>query len=129
MLLDLGQPAQALEKVRAVRWKPAPPFPGCCATGCTPPKSRWPPLPGSSPPAAAHWTSPPGKTRWDRSVIWAMLRNPAYAGRAVFGTMVLQESPGLNRVARLQGRSVPPGNQDRGPAGRGLDPRSPSRPS
>ena len=49
-----------------------------------------------------------GKTRWDRSVVWAMLRNPAYAGRAVFGkTMVLQESPGLNRVARLQGRSVP----------------------
>src|SRR5258708_2261374 len=49
-----------------------------------------------------------GKTRWDRSVVWAMLRNPAYAGTAVFGkTMVLQESPGLNRVARLQGRSVP----------------------
>jgi len=37
-----------------------------------------------------------------------MLRNPAYAGTAVFGkTMVVQESPGLNRVARLQGRSVP----------------------
>ena len=49
-----------------------------------------------------------GKHRWDRSVIWAMLRNPAYAGTAVFGkTMVVQESPGLNRVARLQGRSVP----------------------
>ena len=49
-----------------------------------------------------------GKHRWDRSVIWGMLRNPAYAGTAVFGkTMVLQESPGLNRVARLQGRSVP----------------------
>jgi site-specific DNA recombinase len=49
-----------------------------------------------------------GKQRWDRSVIWGMLRNPAYAGTAVFGkTMVVQESPGLNRVARLQGRSVP----------------------
>jgi site-specific DNA recombinase len=49
-----------------------------------------------------------GKQRWDRSVIWGMLRNPAYAGTAVFGkTMVIQESPGLNRVARLQGRSVP----------------------
>jgi hypothetical protein len=37
-----------------------------------------------------------------------MLRNPAYAGRAVFGkTMVVHESPGLNRVARLQGRSTP----------------------
>src|SRR3981081_1420286 len=37
-----------------------------------------------------------------------MLRNPAYAGRAIFGkTMVVHESPGLNRVARLQGRSTP----------------------
>ena len=36
-----------------------------------------------------------GKHRWDRSVIWGMLRNPAYAGRAVFGkTMVVHESPG-----------------------------------
>jgi site-specific DNA recombinase len=49
-----------------------------------------------------------GKHRWDRSVVWGMLRNPAYAGRAVFGkTMVVNESPGLNRVARLQGRSTP----------------------
>jgi site-specific DNA recombinase len=49
-----------------------------------------------------------GKHRWDRSVIWGMLRNPAYTGRAVFGkTKVVHESPGLNRVARLQGRSTP----------------------
>jgi site-specific DNA recombinase len=49
-----------------------------------------------------------GKGRWDRSVIWGMLRNPAYAGRAVFGkTQVLQESPGLNRRARLEGRTTP----------------------
>ena len=49
-----------------------------------------------------------GKSRWDRSVIWAMLRNPAYAGTAVFGkTMVINESPGLNRRARLEGRSTP----------------------
>jgi site-specific DNA recombinase len=49
-----------------------------------------------------------GKTRWDRSVIWGMLRNPAYAGTAVFGkTRVLQESPGLNRRARLEGRTTP----------------------
>ena len=49
-----------------------------------------------------------GKHRWDRSVIWGMLRNPAYAGTAVFGkTQVSHEQPGLNRVARLQGRSVP----------------------
>jgi len=49
-----------------------------------------------------------GKHRWDRSVIWGMLRNPAYAGTAVFGkTMVVAESAGLNRVARLQGRATP----------------------
>src|ERR1039457_5064338 len=49
-----------------------------------------------------------GKARWDRSVIWGMLRNPAYAGTAVFGkTMVVQESPGLNRRARLEGRTTP----------------------
>ena len=49
-----------------------------------------------------------GKHRWDRSVIWAMLRNPAYAGRAVFGkTMATSGTPGLNRVARLQGRTTP----------------------
>jgi site-specific DNA recombinase len=49
-----------------------------------------------------------GKSRWDRSVIWGMLRNPAYAGRAVFGkTMAIHEQPGLNRVARLQGRATP----------------------
>jgi site-specific DNA recombinase len=37
-----------------------------------------------------------------------MLRNPAYAGRAVFGkTAIIHDQPGLNRVARLQGRSVP----------------------
>jgi site-specific DNA recombinase len=49
-----------------------------------------------------------GKARWDRSVVWGMLRNPAYAGTAVFGkTRVLQEPPGLNRRARLEGRSTP----------------------
>jgi site-specific DNA recombinase len=49
-----------------------------------------------------------GKHRWDRSVVWAMLRNPAYTGRAVFGkTMVVHESAGLNRIARLQGRTTP----------------------
>jgi hypothetical protein len=49
-----------------------------------------------------------GKTRWDRSVIWGMLRNPAYAGQAVFGkTMAINESPGLNRTARRAGRTTP----------------------
>jgi len=36
-----------------------------------------------------------GKERWDRSVIWGMLRNPAYAGTAVFGkTRAVHEGPG-----------------------------------
>ena len=49
-----------------------------------------------------------GKHRWDRSVLWGMLRNPAYAGRAVFGkTQVIHAQPGLNRIARLQGRTTP----------------------
>ena len=49
-----------------------------------------------------------GKERWDRSVIWGMLRNPAYAGAAVFGkTQVIHDQPGLNRRARLAGRTVP----------------------
>jgi len=49
-----------------------------------------------------------GKHRWDRSVVWAMLRNPAYAGTAVFGkTLATSGTPGLNRVARLQGRATP----------------------
>ncbi|SUA48605.1 Resolvase, N terminal domain [Nocardia africana] len=49
-----------------------------------------------------------GKQRWDRSTVWGMLRNPAYAGRAVFGkTMVVHESPSLNRAARLAGRETP----------------------
>ena len=49
-----------------------------------------------------------GKSRWDRSVIWGMLRNPAYAGRACFGkTTRTAEQPGLNRTARLAGRATP----------------------
>ena len=49
-----------------------------------------------------------GKERWDRSVIWGMLRNPAYAGTAVFGkTQILHEPAALNRTARLAGRTVP----------------------
>ncbi len=49
-----------------------------------------------------------GKSRWDRSVIWGMLRNPAYAGRACFGkTMRTEQRAGLNRTARLAGRATP----------------------
>ncbi|WP_406421039.1 recombinase family protein [Streptomyces sp. NBC_00842] len=62
--------------------------------------TRW--LTGSGTPTRT------GKTRWDRSVVWGMLKNPAYQGQAAFGkTQILHESPGLNRRARLEGRSTP----------------------
>ncbi|MDX6328572.1 MAG: site-specific recombinase [Streptomycetaceae bacterium] len=49
-----------------------------------------------------------GKTRWDRSVVWGMLRNPVYQGQAAFGkTRTVHESPGLNRRARQEGRTTP----------------------
>src|SRR5665811_1085495 len=32
-----------------------------------------------------------GKARWDRSTLWGMLRNPAYAGRACFGKTMRTE--------------------------------------
>lgn len=48
-----------------------------------------------------------GKARWDRSTIWGMLRNPAYAGRAAYlKTGRVEGSPTVNRVARRQGRPV-----------------------
>jgi site-specific DNA recombinase len=48
-----------------------------------------------------------GKSRWDRSVIWGMLRNPAYVGRAGFlKTGSTDKRPAINRKARLQGRAV-----------------------
>ena len=47
-----------------------------------------------------------GKTRWDRSVIWGILRNPAYAGQAVYGkTKAINEPAAVNRVARQAGRT------------------------
>ena len=37
-----------------------------------------------------------GKTTWDRSVVWAMLKNPAYMGQAAFGkTHVVPRHPPL----------------------------------
>jgi site-specific DNA recombinase len=48
-----------------------------------------------------------GKTRWDRSVVWAILRNPAYTGQTVYGkTKAINESAALNRVGRLAGRAT-----------------------
>ena len=72
----------------------------------------------------------PARPAGTASVVWGMLRNPAYAGRAVFGkTMAVHESPGLNRRARLAGRVTPRAGQDRRPAPRGVGRTSPSRQS
>ncbi len=49
-----------------------------------------------------------GKRRWDRSTVWAMLRNPAYTGRAGFAkTARSDHRPAVTRRLRLQGRAVP----------------------
>ncbi|MDI7270076.1 MAG: recombinase family protein, partial [Myxococcota bacterium] len=45
--------------------------------------------------------TPRGKTRWDRSTIWGMLRNPAYAGRAAFRK---RESVARSKITRLARR-------------------------
>jgi len=48
-----------------------------------------------------------GKDRWDRSVIWLMLKNPAYVGRAAYlKTGTTDRRPAINRQARLQGRGI-----------------------
>ena len=45
-----------------------------------------------------------GKTRWDRSSVWAMLRNPAYRGRAAFGkTKTAEHHAGPTRTTRQRG--------------------------
>ena len=48
-----------------------------------------------------------GKHIWDRSVVWAILRNPAYCGRAAFGkTGQIDTPPRLNRAARQRGYRI-----------------------
>src|SRR6266498_2903039 len=44
-----------------------------------------------------------GKTRWERSKVWAMLRNPAYAGRAAFGKTERAERKRVTRPLRQKG--------------------------
>ena len=46
--------------------------------------------------AAAGIETSSGKPHWDRSVVWGMLQNPAYIGRAAFGKT--QSRPPLPRV-------------------------------
>ena len=45
-----------------------------------------------------------GKQRWDRSVIWAMLRNPAYCGRAAYGKTGTGERQRVTRPLRGPGK-------------------------
>jgi site-specific DNA recombinase len=45
-----------------------------------------------------------GKTVWDRSTVWAMLRNPAYRGQAAFGkTKTAERHGGPTRTTRARG--------------------------
>src|SRR5215218_4874599 len=45
-----------------------------------------------------------GKTVWDRSTVWAMLRNPAYRGQAAFGKTKMSERHGKpTRTTRARG--------------------------
>ena len=43
------------------------------------------------------------KARWERSSIWAMLRNPAYAGRAAYGKTEKAERKRVTRPLRQKG--------------------------
>ena len=68
-----------------------------------------------------------GKTAWDRSVLWGMLKNPAYIGNAAFGKT--RQEPLRPRLRAQRGR--PPaaaGRLDRGCAP-GRSSPSPSLPS
>jgi site-specific DNA recombinase len=48
-----------------------------------------------------------GKSRWDRSTLWGMLRNPAYCGRAAFGkTRTTGLRPKVTRPVRRRGARV-----------------------
>ncbi|MEO8185355.1 MAG: recombinase family protein, partial [Deltaproteobacteria bacterium] len=65
--------------------------------------------------AITHWlndqgvaTRKPG-ARWERSVVWAMLRNPAYQGRACFGKTRVATRQRVTRALRLRG-SMPSRN-------------------
>ena len=48
-----------------------------------------------------------GKKRWERSVIWAILRNPAYMGKAAFGKTAPSERQRITRPLRQKGGFSP----------------------
>ncbi|EAR22630.1 recombinase family protein [Nitrococcus mobilis] len=45
-------------------------------------------------------------TRWERSVVWGMLRNPAYKGTACFNKTQVGPRQKVTKPFRLSGRSV-----------------------
>ena len=54
-----------------------------------------------------HEGVPPRKAgRWERSVIWAMLRNPAYRGTACFGKTHISARTRVMRPQRRRGVTV-----------------------
>ena len=48
-----------------------------------------------------------GKSKWDRSTVWAMLRNPAYQGTACFGKTEQVERKKITRLLRKRGGFSP----------------------
>ncbi|NIR87117.1 recombinase family protein [Candidatus Bathyarchaeota archaeon] len=54
-----------------------------------------------------------GKERWDRSVIWAILRNPAYKGKACFGKTEIVERRKVTRRLRQRGGYSPRSSANR----------------
>ena len=46
-------------------------------------------------------------SRWERSTIWAMLRNPAYKGKACFGKTQIVERQKITRLLRKRGGFSP----------------------
>lgn len=61
-----------------------------------------------------------GKARWERSVVWAMLRNPAYVGRAAYGKTESAERRRITRPLRQSGGfSKRSGRIGSGPASNG----------
>jgi len=46
-----------------------------------------------------------GKTRWERSTVWGLLRNPAYEGKACFGKTEQSERQRITRPLRQQNGS------------------------
>lgn len=47
-----------------------------------------------------------GAKRWERSTVWAMLRNPAYRGAACYGKTQLAKRQRITRPLRLRGGAV-----------------------